>query len=35
MPGDVDDRVAALVPVRGGVRKLADANAVEDDDDGA
>ena len=33
--GDVAERVAALVAVRRRIRQLADADAVEHDDDGA
>ena len=32
---DVAERVAALIAVRGGIRQLADADAVQHDDDGA
>jgi hypothetical protein len=34
-PGDVPQRIAALVAVRRGVGQLANPHAVEDDDDGA
>jgi hypothetical protein len=33
LPGDVAERVAALVAIGGGIGKLTDANAVEDDED--
>ena len=33
--GDVAERVAALVAIHAGIGQLADADAVEDDDDGA
>jgi hypothetical protein len=35
LPRDVGERVAPLVPVRGGIGQLAAADAVEDDEDDA